>query len=724
MMRTSATLFFVAIFGAIPAIAQQGFYPFMIDQDRLGGAPDFSYLNHPLTAADRLFVRDGHFFRVGPDLKPGTADDQRVRLFGVNMAFGANFPEPADAERIAKRLRRLGVNLVRCHHMDSSPDRDPQTANSLLTRDPYPTLNRVSVARLRGFFDALKAQGIYINLNLHVGYQFRPDVDHVPSVPGADFPTQSKPLHIFYPRMVDLQVEYTHKVLEALKLKNDPVLAMVETDNETSMIQGWQNGSLDRYAVGEYRAVLENQWLAFSHGERTLVPAPSGSAAATDPRAGEYLLFLADRDRAYMKRMLAAVREGTDPLVPVTGTQMGYGGLLVLDSQADLDYQDNHFYIDHYNFPHAAWAARDWRIRDSSAVGSGLAAFLNMAATRQAGRPYTISEFNEPWPNRHAAEIDPTLAAFGAFQDWDSIIHFAYAHARNWDNQGVEGFNINADWTKYPSLGQSAWLFRTGAIQPARVAVEIGVTRAMQLDAGSRRGGGNVANFLANSAGYDPSIALVHRVALAKGAASKPQPAVAAPYRSDTGELFYDPAKKLYLIAVAQAAGVFGFLGKDKVKAGDIEVQLGTPYPAGAAEFACILVTAIDGKSLPESARLLISTPGYTLGTVHPSDPPRLQKFVLYPDTQDWWTLEPESPDAGLAAARSGDPPVWMQRVESTVTLRSTAKALTVYPLNGAGARLEALPPAAVKAASGGFAIHLQGDGQQFAPWYEVVARR
>ena len=30
-------------------------------------------------------------------------------------------------------------------------------------------------------------------------------------MPGMPFPKQSKPLHIFYPRMIDLQVEYTAK---------------------------------------------------------------------------------------------------------------------------------------------------------------------------------------------------------------------------------------------------------------------------------------------------------------------------------------------------------------------------------------------------------------------------------------------------------------------------------------------------------------------------------
>ena len=59
-----------------------------------------------------------------------------MRPFGVNLAFGANFPQASDAP-IARQLRRFGVNMVRLHH--TSPDRTTSDARSL---------NPVSVARL------------------------------------------------------------------------------------------------------------------------------------------------------------------------------------------------------------------------------------------------------------------------------------------------------------------------------------------------------------------------------------------------------------------------------------------------------------------------------------------------------------------------------------------------------------------------------------------------
>ena len=74
--------------------------------------------------------------------------------------------------------------------MDSTPDpaANPATANSILTTDPYPSFNAISLTRLRDFLTALAAEGIYANLNLHVGYTFRPPSTNIPVLPGQSIP--------------------------------------------------------------------------------------------------------------------------------------------------------------------------------------------------------------------------------------------------------------------------------------------------------------------------------------------------------------------------------------------------------------------------------------------------------------------------------------------------------------------------------------------------------
>ena len=739
-------LFLLLVLAGAAALAQPGYFQFSVDQDRLAGAPDFSRLNHPLGPADRLFVRGAHFYRVGDDLEPFTSDDERVRLFGINLVFGGCFPEPGDAARIARRLRKMGVNLVRLHHMDTSPDEEPERARSILTTGPYPTLNPVSVKRLRRFLDALAAEGIYVNLNLHVGYRFRPFVDGVPAMPGGrEIPRQSKPLHIFFPRMVELQKQYARKVIRALELKGKPALAMVEINNESSLLFSWQAGRMEAAVAGAYRTELRKQWNAWlreRYGStealcRSWKRCPAGAAIENgnvplvgsgerdDPaRTNDFIRFLEDADRRYLKEMLEVVRAETDALVPVAGTQLRFGGPLNFDTHAILDYQDNHFYIDHYNFPNRRWDPRDWRIRDSSSVGTGLERFLETALYRESGRPYTVSEYNQPYPNRQAAEIDATLAAFGAFQDWDSIMHFAYAHDRNWDAPVPSSFDINGDWTKYALIAQSAWLFRSGVIRPGEALVEVPLSRERKMAATRQRRSRNLAEYLAKTASYEPAVALLHRVAVVNESA-RPLPEaarrrLASPLRSDTAQLTYDREARIFKIHAERAAGVFGFTGTGRaVAAGALAVEL-APSARG---FAAVLVTSLDGKPIEDSRRLLLSTPGYVIGSRVGPGPARPLRLVHYEGDPAWWTIEPDPAYPGKpSGSRRAEPPVWMERVESYVTLRSRARRLAVYPLDGAGTRLAPLESRFVERLDGGYRIHLQADGQDFSPWYEIVA--
>ncbi len=307
------------------------------------------------------------------------------------------------------------------------------------------------------------------------------------------------------------------------------------------------------------------------------------------------------------------------------------------------------------------------------------------------------------------------------------------SHGRNWDDNipVPNGFNINGDWTKFPNIGQAAWLFRSGAIQTGAQPVEIAVPEELRLQAGREKRNGNISSFLAEILGYDPATPFVHPVRIRRPedllpmkscAAQVSRAAAAAPFDSDTGELTYDRDRRLFLIHPAQAAGVIGFLGTDRVTSGAIDVELGS----SARGFASILVTSLDGQPVGDSSRLLLTTPGETLRSQPGVDPPRAQALVNYPGTTDWWTLEPDPsfPSKPSGDLNGGIRPVWMERVESYVSLRTSAMRLTVYPLAGDGTRLTALADSDVEPLPDGFRIHLQGDGQSFSPWYELVAER
>jgi hypothetical protein len=201
-----------------------------------------------------------------------------------------------------------------------------------------------------------------------------------------------------------------------------------------------------------------------------------------------------------------------------------------------------------------------------------------------------------------------------------------------------------------------------------------------------------------------------------------------APYTSDTGELTFDKDSKLLVLRAPSAAGVFGTVGKSRVTAGPVDVELG---PA-ARGFATILLTALDALPIPMSNRLLLSLPGYSLralpapGNRPPAaDTAQPQLLKFYPGTTDWWTLD--AANSANQTKPSGDmnggwQPVFMESVEAYITLRTSASGVTVSALDGAGNVAGVLAASEVQPLPGGFRIHVNGAGAVQSPWFAIAA--
>lgn len=747
------------------------YFNFAVDEDTLSGAPDRSSMNRPIDDSARIFVRNGHFYRSGTDARPDTADDQRVRLYGINLSFATNFPNEADAVRLAQRLRKLGINAVRLHHMDTSPGAQTNPPRSLLTTGPYPTFNQTAVARLRNLISVLKQQGIYVNLNLHVGYRFRPAVDKLPPLDGnADATTLGAALHVYYPRMVALQEQYARDLIRNLGLRGNPVLAMVEINNESSLLAAWQRREWTQAVPRAYEPELRKQWqdwLTKRYGSTAracatwntcvspdsvielLTPTDASRIGQwrnrldgkiktladsvlgpTDPgtpdtsgeglRLRDFLLFLADTDRAYFNRLRRAVQSETDTLVPVTGTQMGYGGVLNFDSQAQMDYLDEHFYIDHPDFPTPTWDRNDWRIHNSSASGGELTRMLTLALRRDVRKPFVISEYNQPFPNKQSSEILPLMAAIAAAQDWDGLFFFDYLDGDNWATT-PSAFTLSGDWGKYAAMGQSAMLFRQAMVAtlPAQTIIPFGAQARVAVAA--TRDPGALETHVSVRYGVTPELATQARLAMdLTGTASLgKQTAPAAPLRSANGEMIYDAQQRTVELRTPQARGFFGFVMNRRIGDDTAAVEL----LGRGRGFTGVLITALDDHPLVSSRHMLISASSAVTGNQPGSMPPRPKELIRYKNDTAWWTLEP---DAGMTGKPSGprdvEGPVWMERNEARIRLRSQARRIAVYPLDGSGKRLAALDTGRATLRDGVATIHLQADVAQASPWYEVVA--
>jgi hypothetical protein len=218
--------------------------------------PDFPA--RPITGSDFVTTNaDGHFSAAG----------RRLRFFGTSLTFDGAFPDRAKAAVIAGRLRKMGFNLVRFHHIDNSWSQGSLFVQGGTSR----RLNPVTLDRLDRFIAELKKNGVYVDMNLHVSRSFLP----ADGVAGGDsIPNYGKGVTIFDPQLIDLQKEYATQLLThvnpytGLSLARDPVLAMVEITNENSLYRMWRDGVLIPIAQGgdlieRHSRMLDDLWNAF-----------------------------------------------------------------------------------------------------------------------------------------------------------------------------------------------------------------------------------------------------------------------------------------------------------------------------------------------------------------------------------------------------------------------------------------------------------------------------
>ena len=208
----------------------------------------------PITIDSERIIAKEHFYR----------GKERVRLWGVNLSFGANLPTHEDAPYIAARLAAAGVNAVRCHHMDTA-----QWPRGLWDSKDGKNLSIEALDRLDYFIDQLARYGICVNINLHVG---RAHSQYL-GLPKANR-EYDKMLNIFTPVLLDAQKQYARELLthvnkyRKVRYADDPAVAIVEVTNENSLFM-WDSERTLRTLPPYYADILQgkfNSWLKARYG--------------------------------------------------------------------------------------------------------------------------------------------------------------------------------------------------------------------------------------------------------------------------------------------------------------------------------------------------------------------------------------------------------------------------------------------------------------------------
>jgi hypothetical protein len=600
-------------------------FPFVLPWDDAGASVANIAAWNDAPAGKHGFVtaKDGHLFAGG----------KRIRFLGVNCCFSGNFPTHDQAEKIAARMAKFGVNCVRLHHMDTQPAPSGLLKSDGLTPDPE------MLDRLDFFTAQLKARGIYININLHVGREY-PSQPKWPGMPGY-----YKGVDIFYPPLIEAQRDFARALLTHvnpythLSYAADPAVAFIEINNENGLLHEWRSSHLDKMP-DPYAATLRKMWNDFlvtyygdnarfvrewrvgpDENDSGLPPGSVGfrdgegpgnvalfRKADMDERTIEarrsWIRFLHKTEEDYWLGMRDFIRKELGARSLVIGSAVGFSPLTV---QARLDVVDAHAYWCHPHFPRNQWDPADWLVKNEPMAGKpGGACIADLAMNRVDGLPFVVTEYNHSAPNMFSGEAFPLLAAYAALQDWDGIFAFAWSHNASTLASGrIEGFfDIAGHPVKMATLPVAAALFRRADVQPPpapNVVADIADNiRDIMQTRGPWVGGAQLG------LKRDQPLRRPVAVAVSDGESFTAEPARDEPrITSDNGQLVWDTAG----VVEINTPRAKGFIGKHGDRAFDFS-GVKISRVSSRQGWAFLTLTAMDGADINDSKHILVCATG------------------------------------------------------------------------------------------------------------------
>lgn len=323
-------------------------------------------------------------------------------------------------------------------------------------------------------------------------------------------------------------------------------------------------------------------------------------------RRYDLVAFYETTQRRFFSQMLTYLHDSLGVRVPVAGSNI-YGGLADVKSNSVGDYVDNHAYWDHPQFPGIPWSPTDWFIDNRAMVRQtpgSTGTLARLAAAAVADKPFTVSEYNHPFPNRYQAEAPLFLAAFASLQDWDGIFLYSFHHGHDdWERRAINPyFDIDAHPVMMALLPQMAEIFRQRLLSPAvqQVSLQFTSEDVHLYDE-------TITGILGVPGELPESIVLKHRLRV--GTFDSPRQyragdygivATPPPYRSDTGEIIWDTEAGLLTARSPYVEAATGFLDQQPVEVARLRIT-------SASTFGTVLWSSVTPQPLSDTRRSLLS---------------------------------------------------------------------------------------------------------------------
>ncbi len=622
-----------------------------------GAFVDLSHLNHkPAGKYGFVETQDGRFV---------LGNGETVRFWGCNIQAYSLFIKDKELIRAhARRIARLGFNLVRLHHHDSAI-----WVRKCLIKEG-PTSQEIDPEALDSYFywiKCLKEEGLYVWIDLQVGRPYRQGDD----IPGFEEIFRKKPhqrgvlvhgYNYVNQRLKELMKAFNEKLLTTpnpytgLTLANEPAVMGMLVCNENDLSGHFGNAMLADKKVPYHNKLMFK--LADAFAEKYFF---DPARVKRFWQAGESKLFLNDLEATWNREMIAHLRSLGIKVPICAGHIWGGMGMSGLPSLTTGDIIDTHSYEP------GEFLVKNPRYNANFAT--------SVIRSHVAGMPLSITEYNATDHAPYAKDpftIPLYLGALAAFQGIDAPMLFAYSQDHLSNMNPASYLNNAYKFTNLIGLYPAAALLFRRDVSPAKETWTFTPGRDIFMKP------------IKNPRAFS-TIQLRHRLEIAMPkteelpwlkASAIPKntktfadpdkdfiPAGQTFVNSDTGELRQDWRQGVFSVNTARSQGVVGWLKEaGKIELADVSV-------ASSTAKAAVILSSLDGKALNRSGRILVSTAARTK-TVKQGWPHRL----------------------------------YSEPVAGTITLKNANAALTLVPLKGDGTEMTPIP---VSGSAGTFSFEL-----------------
>jgi hypothetical protein len=405
--------------------------------------------------------------------------------------------------------------------------------------------------------------------------------------------------------------------------------------------------------------------------------------------------FYIEVQRNYFKEMLAYLKNELGVKVPINGSNWNVGPA-DLASMSDADYVDNHSYWDHPSFPKEPWSSIDWTVNNTPMVKNSEGGTIPALFTGvpEVGKPFTVSEYQHPFPNQYHIESTVFSLGYSAFNDADALMYFAYDEPYEWNIDKINGyFQVNRNsilMAQFPSVSHA---FRSGYIKPSVSPIELSFTR----DTLYSIPGNDAANWNGYSF-FDRKIGLKHAVKVKKyfsGSTSNfnTLPKVSGPiFQTDTEEIIYNTTDGMISLNTDKYIGIAGYLVNSKNIA-NTKLQI---LDLNNSDFGTVSWISLVDKPLEDSELSLI-----TIGS-------KIQNTGMV------WNTTNTS-----ISNKWGSAPTQVYPLKGKVLANINADSIYVYPLDERGAIKSSLKIKLLPIAPNKFQI-LFDQSRDVTLWYGI----